>query len=221
MGVVGVCKALRPEFERTHDVTLDADYMPTVRHLERIRAGARADVAILTDDGIDALIAEGVLQRRTDLARSFIGVAVKAGAPHPTIGTADAFVATLLGARSLALSQAGASGIHMAALLERLGIAALVRAKATILASGYTATLAAAGTVELAIQQVSELMVVPGVEIVGRIPAEFGGDVVFSAASFLGTQDAGEAFIAALADPAQADLYRRCGLEPIGAGGPM
>ena len=215
MGVLGVMQVLGPQLEADHDLVLDTEFAPTVRLLERIRAGERADVAILTDDAIDALEADSVLERRADLARSFIGVAVKAGAPHPDIGTKDAFVATLLAASGIAMSQAGASGLYMAGLLERLGIAAAVRAKATVLATGYTASLAADGTVALAIQQVSELMVVPGVEIVGRIPAELGGQVVFAAAPFSGAPAAARALIAALTDPAQAGLYRRCGLEPI------
>lgn len=225
MGVLGVMQVLGPQFEAAHKLTLDIEFAPTVRLLERIRAGERADVAILTDDGIDTLGidtlgADAVLERRTDVARSFIGIAVKAGAPHPDIGTEDAFVATLLAASGVAMSQAGASGLYMAGLLERLGIAAAVRAKVTILASGYTASLAADGTVALAIQQVSELMVVPGVEIVGRIPAELGGQVMFAAAPFTGAPAAARTLIAALADPAQAELYRRCGLEPIGANTP-
>ena len=215
MGVHGVMQVFGPEFEAAHDITLEAEFMPTARLLERIRAGERGDVTILTAEGIDALIAEGVVAGRTDLARSFIGVAVKAGAPHPDIGSADAFVATLLAARSVAMSQAGVSGLYMAGLLERLGIAEQVRAKATILASGYTASLAAAGDVELAIQQVSELLVVEGIEIVGRLPSELGGQSVFSAGLFHGTV-AGQPLIDALANPARAPLYRRCGLEPIG-----
>lgn len=215
MGVHGVMQVFGPEFEATHGVTLEAEFLPTVRLLERIRAGDRGDVAILTSEGVDALIAEGVLAGRTDLARSFIGVAVKAGAPHPDIGTADAFTRALLAARSVAMSKAGASGLYMAGLLERLGIAEPVRAKATILASGYTASLAASGEVELAIQQVSELMVVDGIEIVGRLPSELGGESVFSAGLFDQASE-GQRLIDALADPARAPLYRRCGLEPIG-----
>ena len=153
---------------------------------------------------------EGVLTGRTDLARSFIGVAVRSGAPHPDIGTPDAFVATLLAASSVAMSQAGASGLYMAGLLERLGIADAVRRKATILSSGFTAELAASGAVELAIQQVSELLVVPGIELVGRLPQALGGETVFSAGLFIGAplEATGRALIAALASPERDILYR-------------
>ena len=220
MGVHGVMQVFGPEFEAAHGVRLEAEFLPTVRLLEKIRAGERGDATILTAEGIDALIAEGVVEGRTDLARSFIGVAVKAGAPHPDIGSADSFVAALLAAKSVAMSKAGASGIYMAGLLERLGVAEQVGAKATILASGYTASLAASGAVELAIQQVSELLVVDGIEIVGRMPSALGGDSVFSAGLFRGATN-GQALIDALADPARAPLYRRCGLEPIGVASAM
>lgn len=217
MGLHGVMQAFTSEFESLHDIRLEAEFLPTVRLMERIRAGERGDIAFLTAEGIDALIGEGVLDGRTDLARSFIGVAVKAGSPHPDIATTDTFVATLRGARGIAMSQAGASGIYMAGLLERLGIAAEIGAKATILSSGFTASLAACGAVELAIQQVSELMVVDGIEIVGRIPKVLGGSTVFSAGLFQGAEnlEAGRQLIDALSDPGRAPLYERCGLEPI------
>lgn len=219
MGLHGVMQVFGPEFEVAHGITLDAEFMPTVRLLERIRAGERGDVAILTAEGIDALVAEGVVEARTDLARSFIGVAVKAGAPHPDISSADAFVAALLAAKSVAMSKAGVSGLYMAGLLERLGIAEQMRAKATILGSGYTASLAASGAVELAIQQVSELLVVDGIEIVGRLPPTLGGESVFSAGLFSGANSEadGQRLIGALADPARAPLYLRSGLEPMSA----
>lgn len=220
MGLAGVLGAFSPEFEAAQRVRLDAEFMPTMRLLERIRAGERGDVAILTEEGVDELLAASVLEGRTDLARSFVGVAVRAGAAHPDISTRDAFVAALLGARSVAMSKAGASGIFMAAVLERLGIAEAIGKKATIMASGFTAALAASGEAEIAIQQVSELMVVPGVEIVGRVPPELGGVTLFSAGLFKDAAQAGagRALIEALAVPERGDLYRRCGLEPVGTG---
>lgn len=223
MGVNGVLRVFGPRFEAAQSVRLDSTFQPTAQLLERIRAGERGDVAILTAEGLDALIAQGVVEARSDLARSFVGVAVRAGAPHPDISSRDAFVATLLAARSVVMSKAGASGIFMAGLLERLGIAEAMREKSIILASGYTATLAASGEAEIAIQQVSELMVVPGVEIVGRLPSDLGGETVFSAGLFHGSAmpDAGRALIAALADPARDTLYRSCGLEPTGTGAPI
>lgn len=218
MGLAGILHHYGPEFEATHRLTLDITLLPTVKLLEQIRAGARGDLAILTADGIDALVAEGVLQRRIDLARSFVGLAVRAGAPHPDIASPEAFVATLLAARSVVISEAGASGIFMAGLLRRLGIEAAMRDKTIVLPSGYTASLVADGRAEIAIQQISELMVVDGVDIVGRLPAELGGQTLFSAARFHGAADAAsaQALAQSLADPARAPLYRQCGLEHAG-----
>jgi molybdate transport system substrate-binding protein len=217
MAVAGVMQRLAPALEAVHRVRIDAVFEPTVRIMSRIRAGERADIAILTEEGIEELIASGVVEARTDLARSFVGVAVRTGAPRPDISTKDAFVRALLTARSIAMSQAGASGIFLAALLDRLGIAEQIRAKAVVLPTGYTAEPVARGEAELAIQQVSELMVVPGVDIVGRLPEEIAGVTMFSAGPFRGTAqpEAAASLIADLASPARAEIYRACGLEPV------
>ena len=99
-------------------------------------------------------------------------------------------MAALQGARSVAMSRQGASGIFLAGLLERLGITEMVRGKAVVIESGFTGELAARGEVELALQQVSELMVVPGVDVVGRLPAELGGETVFSGGVMVGAAEA-------------------------------
>jgi molybdate transport system substrate-binding protein len=113
------------------------------------------------------------------------------------------------------MSQQGASGLFLAGLLPQLGIAEAIRAKATIIESGYTAELAASGQVELALQQVSELMVVPGVDIVGRIPAALGGDSVFTGCVLTGADPAAQpgAFLRAIASAR--DVITAKGLEPV------
>ena len=110
---------------------IDADFAPTVGLLPRLRGGERADIVILTREGLDELAAEGAVVAASvvDLARSYVGIAVKAGAPHPDIATEDAFRASLLAARSVAYSKIGASGIYFAGLIERLGIAAAINAR--------------------------------------------------------------------------------------------
>jgi molybdate transport system substrate-binding protein len=219
MGLAGVIRAFAPEFEQAHGAPVEAVFEPTLRLMERVSAGERGDVAVLTAEAIDELAASGVVSSRTDLARSFVGVAVRAGAPHPDISTRDAFVAALLEARSVAMSKAGASGIFMAGLLERLGIAEALREKAIVLERGFTAELAARGEAEIAIQQVSELQIVPGVEIVGRLPAEIESVTLFSAGVFTNapSRAGADAFVAELAAPARAGLYREWGLDPVSA----
>lgn len=190
-----------------------ADFAPTVALLERLRAGEKADVAILTAQGVDDLIAEGVLLHgsRTDVARSFVGIAVKAGAPRPDISTVDAFQASLLAARSVCYSRIGASGLYFAGLIERLGIAAAVNARATIAATGFTAERLVSGEADIAVQQISELMVVPGIEVVGPLPPAVQTVAMFSAGLLT---PAGAGFARFLASDAAAPVLRRTGLQP-------
>lgn len=215
LGVVGVLEELLPRLGRT----VDAVYEPTKRLVDRIQAGEQADLAILTSDAVDELMAAGVLApgSRVDLARSYVGMAVAPGAPRPDISTVEAFRRTLLEARTLGYSRAGASGIFFAGLLERMGLAEAVNAKATVIPSGFTGQLLLDGKVELAVQQVSELMAVPGIDLLGKIPLEIQPDTIFSASLFAGTGrslDAQE-FLAAISGPSVASLYVEKGLEPV------
>ncbi|MDR3534362.1 MAG: substrate-binding domain-containing protein [Rhodopila sp.] len=220
LAVMGAMRELAALYEAESGNAIQADFSPTVALLERLRAGEAADVAILTAQGIDDLTREGVMRpgTRTDVALSFVGVAVKTGAPKPDIGSVDAFKAALLAARSVAYSKIGASGIFFAGLIRRLGIEAEVNAKAVIVPSGFTAERAASGEVELAVQQISELMVVPGIEVVGPLPPEIQTVATFSA-GLPGKSvqpEKGAELLRFLASPAIAPALRRAGLEPAG-----
>ena len=129
------------QFETASGVRIDADFAPTLALLERLRGGEGADVVILTREGLDEMAREGrvVADSCVDLARSYVGLAVRAGAAHPDIATEPALRAALLGARSVAYSRIGASGILFAQLIERLGIASEVNARAAIIPQGFTA----------------------------------------------------------------------------------
>jgi molybdate transport system substrate-binding protein len=206
LGLAGVLNALG----------IEATLMPTASLMQRIRAGETADAAILVCESIDELINHGILlPPRTDLARSQVGLAVRAGAPHPDISTVEKFISSLHAAHSLALSRAGASGLFFAALLDRLGIADMVNAKSTIIPSGYTGELVARGEAEIAVQQISELMVVPGLDIVGPLPPGIEGVSIFSAAIFAASPDhaAAAALIARLAAAENDDLFLARGLH--------
>ena len=224
LALMGVLRGLAPGYEEATGTRIAAAFAPTAALIERIGAGEAADVAVLTAAAIDELARDGVLAPggRVDLARSVVGVAVRTGAPKPDIGSAEAVVRALLHARSVAYSRAGASGIFFAGLIRRLGIADEVNAKATVIPSGLTGELAAKGEVEIAIQQVSELMEVPGIDIVGPLPAELGGATVFSGAPFAASsrKAAGAALLAFLSSPDAAPIYRRRGLEPLGGAEP-
>jgi molybdate transport system substrate-binding protein len=195
-----------------------ASYGATNVLIPKIGAGETADVAILTDAGIEGLIEHGTLAAgsRRDLARSAIGIAVKAGAPKPDIRTVDSFKQTLLAARSIAFSRSGASGIHFANLISQLGIADEVARKARIF-DGVVGTLAARGEVEIAVQQVSELKLVGGIDIVGPLPDALQKVTVFSAGVFAKSARPAAAglFIEALRTPDVAAVMRNQGLEPF------
>lgn len=195
---------------------VSVEFDPTARLMARIAAGGRGDIAILTDAGVAELLAQGVLAAGSDraIARSHVGMAVPAGAAHPDISTVAALRATLLAAPSLAYSRAGASGLFFAGLIERLGIAAEVNAKATIIPHGFTAELAARGEVALAIQQVSELLAIAGIEIVGRLPEGANTEAVFSAGVFAGAAPRAAAALDWLAGAMDAPALRQAGLEP-------
>jgi molybdate transport system substrate-binding protein len=214
MSTLAVAVVLRGLTPRA-PVAMDVEFDPTMRLLKRIEAGERADIAILTDAGVEGLMAQGVLVpgSRRDLALSHIGMAVKAGAARPDISTLAALQATLLAAPSIAYSGAGASGLFFAGLLERLGIAEAVNAKATIIPQGFTAALAARGEVALAIQQISELMAVEGVDILGKLPPEANTGAVFSAGLFTGADPTAAAALDWLAAAMDAPTLAAGGLE--------
>jgi molybdate transport system substrate-binding protein len=216
LAVVGGMKELIADCEKVVGRSIQPIFGPTRDLLERIEGGGVADVAILTDAAIDALLAAGKLAgHRIDLARSFIGVAVRAGAQWPDISTPAALRETLVGANSIVFSAAGASGIFFAELIDRLGVGGIVRAKATVIPTGFTGELVASGSVELAVQQVSELMVVPGIDIVGRLPEALHGGAVFSGGVFASAGPGAMTLLEYLASEPAGAVFRRHGLEPI------
>jgi molybdate transport system substrate-binding protein len=218
LGLLGAMPSLAEQYESESGTPIDADFAPTVALLQRLRAGEIADIAILTTQGIDDMIAEGVIRpgTRTDIARSFVGIAVKAGAPRPDIASVAAFKATLLAARSVCYSKICASGIFFASLIERMGIAPEINARAVIAPSGFTAERLASGQCDLAVQQISELMVVPGIDVVGPLPAEIQTTATFSAGILASSTQSAKAInlLRFLAAPEIAPILRRTGLEP-------
>ena len=172
---------------------------------------------ILTREGLDALANEGSVIRETcvDLARSFVGLAVKTGHPHPDIATEPALRAALLAARSVAYSRIGASGILFAQLIERMGIASEINARALIIPQGFTAERLVTGEADLAVQQISELKQVARIEIVGPIPYELQSPAVFSAGRMAVSRDAAQAdrLLRYLASREVAPVLRESGLE--------
>ncbi len=211
-------RAILPAFARAGG-QIDVVWAPTTVIQDRLAKGERADVVLLTVEAIDALVAAGAVDpaTRVEVVQSQLGVAVAPGAAKPDLSTADSFRQAMLDARSVAFSQGGASGIYFAALIEQLGIAEAVRAKATIIPSGFTAEKLLTGEADLAIQQISELMVVDGIEIAGPFPASLQTAARFSASVLTGSpaRDRAVAFLASLASAESAEAFRSCGLEPL------
>ena len=181
------------------------------RYLE----GAPADVLILTSPIIDDLASQGkvVPESKRDVARSGVGIAVKAGAPKPAISTPDELKAAVLAAKSIGYSRQGASGVAFARVLERLGIADQVSAKYKDTGT-RAGEMLAAGEIDLAAAQIPELMAVPGVEVVGPLPAELQTVTVFSVGLATGAQDsaAARALIEFLSGPRATPVYQAKGL---------
>jgi molybdate transport system substrate-binding protein len=217
LALMGAVRSLAGRYQAETGVRIDADYAPTLGLLARLRGGEAADVVILTREGLDGLAGLGtvVADSRIDLARSFVGIAVKAGDVHPDISTESTLRAALRGAR-VAYSRIGASGIFFAQLIERIGIASEVNARARIIPSGFTAELLVSGEADLAVQQISELKHVSGVEIVGPIPRELQSPAVFSAGRLAASKRVAQsdALLKHLASPEVAPVLRQCGLEP-------
>jgi molybdate transport system substrate-binding protein len=218
LGLRGVFTEIAPILAR-RGLDFASTYGATNLLMPRIAGGETGDVAILTDAGIEELTRRGIIVdgSRRDLARSAIGIAVKAGAARPDIRTVDAFKQAMLVARSVAFSRSGASGLHFAELIERLGIAPDVMRKARVF-DGVVGELAAKGEVELAVQQVSELKLVDGIDIVGALPDELQKLTMFSAGVFARSPRPAAAglLVTALASPEAMSAMRRQGLEPIG-----
>src|SRR4029078_1893779 len=184
---------------------------------QKIDWEARGDVAVLTEEAMDALAQQDKIMGNTRmaLARSPIAVAVRRGHPQPAIDTPENFKRALLGGQSVAYSRTGASGIYFAGLVERPGIAEQMKYILVAPERRSVADAVASGHAEIAIQQLSELLPAPGLEIVGPLPAELQKVTVFEAAGLAcaSESDAAAAFLAHL-DASAPRLMHRHGLDP-------
>lgn len=194
------------------------DWNPTGVLIDRIINGERADVLIAIDEPIVRLVEAGILRAGSarPVARAKFGLGARRGEPLPDISTPERFKQALLSARSIAYSHTGASGIHFRHVLERLGITDKIDAKATIIHAGFTADKVISGEADMAVQQVSELMSIDGIDVVGPFPDPYQKYTDFSAAIFTEARNPGaaEAFVDHLSDGKAAAIYARSGLLP-------
>ena len=218
LAVKGAFAELAARFQAAGGARIDADFAPTLALLDRLRRGEAADVVILTREGLSEMLAEHRVAAASyvDIAKSWVGIAVKPGRAHPDISSEAALRTTLVQARAVAYSRIGASGILFAELIARLGIAHIVDAHAVVVPSGLTAERLLTDEADLAVQQISELKQVAGIEIVGPIPRELQVPAVFSAGCMMATDKVvpAEQFLKFLCSPEAAAILREAGLEP-------
>jgi molybdate transport system substrate-binding protein len=214
-----VLVALAPRYEQEtgNKVVLENDPVGTL--VKRIEGGEAFDLGVLTPAAIKELAAKGKFAAAgTSVARVGVGVVVKAGAPVPDISTVDAFKKSLLAARSVAYidpAAGGSSGIYVAALLDRLGIAAEIKPKAKLKKGGYVADLVASGEAELGLHQISEILAVKGVHQVGPLPAEIQNYTTYAAAVGAQAQhaEAAQALLKRLTGPEAEPVLKERGME--------
>jgi molybdate transport system substrate-binding protein len=173
----GVLKELEPAFRQEHGRSFAMTFGPGGVTSERVRSGGIADVVVSSPPTLTELTEAGFLVpgSTAEIARSIVGVAVPAGAPKPRIDSVEHFRQALLDAKIVAYTNpatGAASGVHFVKVLERLGITDAINAKARLGSGGPVAEFLARGEATLAIQQICEHMLVPGVEVVGPVPAE-------------------------------------------------
>ena len=222
--VMQVLLVLVPDFEKQtgHKVVLENDTVGALT--KRIEGGEAFDLAVLTPAAVNDLSTKGkfVAGSRTNLGRVGVGVVVKEGAPKPDISSVDAFKKTLLAAKSVAYidpAAGGSSGIYVSGLLDKLGVAADVKPKAKLIPGGAVAEHIARGEAEIGIHQISEILPVKGITLVGPLPADIQNYTVYAAG--LGANgkesEAAKALLKTLSGPAAADVLKSKGMEPAGS----
>jgi molybdate transport system substrate-binding protein len=215
---------LLPEIERATGKKFVFSYGPSARIKKMVADGEPTDVAITTDEGIADLTKLGriVPGTQTDIARSAMALAVQKGAARPDISSADKFKAAMLAAKSLGMSNpvgGGQSGANLMKIFERLGIAEAMKGKLTFGPGGPAGLIGnflVRKEVEIGIQQLPELMAVPGIDIIGPLPPDIQATTVFSAglSTSAASVEAGMALIQFLITPKAAAVIKSKGMEP-------
>lgn len=208
---------LVPAFERATGHKVVTIWAPSVQMMRRLKEGETVDLVIMSRGSIDELVKLGniVPESRVDLAKSGVGVAVRAGAPKPDIGSAEALKRALLAAKSIAYST-GPSGLYLAGLFERMGIAEELKPKIRQVQGEPVGAVVARGEAEIGFQQVSELLPVAGIDFLGPLPAEIQQITVFSAGRHVGAKepDAAKALVDFIASPSAVPVIKKTGMEP-------
>jgi molybdate transport system substrate-binding protein len=222
--IKSVTDEILPPFERSSGYTIHALYSPPGALLKHFAAGEPADVFLTGSDAIDQLIAQGkVVPSRVDLATTGIGICVKKGAPHPDVSTSDALKRALLAATSVAYvapSGGSVTGPHIEAMFKKLGIAEQMAAKTVLAAGGPNGRVSvkvSSGEAAIGLQQVSELLTNPDVDVIGMLPGDLQQTTIYSAGVTTSAKqiEGAKAIIAAMAAPSAKPVYKAKGTEPL------
>jgi molybdate transport system substrate-binding protein len=215
--------ALARGFERETGHQLAFSFGPSARITKQVSDGEQNDVTISTDKHVDDLVAQGriVAGSRADLARSAMALAVQKGARRPDISSAEKFKETLLAAKSLGMSNpvgGGQSGANLIRIFDRLGITEAMQPKCTYGPGGPAGLIGnylVRKEVEIGIQQLPELMAVPGIDIIGPLPPDIQSMTVFSAGLSTAAKnaDGAKALITFLTTPAAKAVFRSKGMD--------
>ena len=212
---------LGPKFERATGHTLVITFAPLGGIVKLVQAGDSGDVVVIPQSGIERLAKDGKVVSGTEtvLASAGSGVAVRKGAPSPDISTPEALKRTLLAAKSISYSDpagGGASGIHFAKVLDRLGIASEMKSRTIFPKSGFPGDPVANGEAEIGVGTLQGLIAIAGIEIVGPLPGDLQDTLVFVAAIMASAKqtEAGKAFIDFMRTPESAKAIRAKGMEP-------
>jgi len=211
-------RELAPQFEQASGHKVTTVFTGTLDVQKRIAAGESYDIILMAGPAIDDFIKAGkvVPGSRVDIARSGVGVAVKAGAPKPDIGSTEAVKKTLLAAKSIGYST-GPSGVYLTGLFQRLGVADAIKGKLKQTPTGvFVGNIVASGEAEIGFQQVSELAHFPGVDFVGPLPADIQEITVFSAGLQVGAKETepAKSWLKFLTAPEHAAAFTSRGLTP-------
>lgn len=222
LGVKEVMDDLAPKFERASGHKLAITFGTLGAVVKRVQDGEAADVVIIPRQGIETLVEGGkaAASNVTVVARSGIVLVVRKGTPKPDISSPDALKRALLAAKSVTYgnpAEGGASGIHFAKVLDRLGIANDMKAKTIYAKAGNDAGLLVAnGKAEIGVNQLQVLMPVAGIEVVGPLPGDLQATTIFAAAIMPGTHNApaAKALVDFLLTPESAEIIKAKGMEP-------
>ena len=211
---------LAPKFEASGN-HLTIVYSTIANLKKKIDEGETADVLILSRPVLNDLQTQGKVAKDSiaDVGTSYVAIGVHIGTPSPDISTPEKLKAALLATRSISYAdpaKGGASGIHMAKVIDRLGIAEEMKSKTVLVPGAQAGELVAKGEVEMGVAQASEIAVVPGTKVVGPLPSDFNAKITFSAGIGSTSKDpaAAKSLIELLTGPTGAAMLKSKGMDP-------